>query len=137
MGDAPIVEPKSLAEAIDMVEAAYEYMLAYAAQGRRTEDETGSSSIRNDLRKASSALRYICATATLDSALSASAGKPLNEFFDLVKADARKAAVVIDFALAQRSIGSQMADNLNATIHIRTLLTDMFLLDEALKISGL
>jgi len=29
-----------------------------------------------------------------------------------------------------------MADNLNATIHIRTLLTDMFLLDEALKISG-
>ena len=38
--------------------------------------------------------------------------------------------------LAQSSIGSQIIDNLNATTHIRTLLTDLFLLDEAAKISG-
>jgi hypothetical protein len=38
--------------------------------------------------------------------------------------------------LARRSIGSQMIDNLNASIHLRALLTDLFLLDEALKISG-
>ena len=36
-----------------------------------------------------------------------------------------------------RSIGSQIVDNLNATTHVRTLLTDLFLLDEALKISGI
>ena len=38
---------------------------------------------------------------------------------------------------AQRSIGSQVVDNLNATTHVRTLLTDLFLLDETIKISGL
>jgi hypothetical protein len=36
-------------------------------------------------------------------------------------------------ATAQRSIGSQIIDNLNASIHIRALLTDIFLIDEALK----
>jgi hypothetical protein len=30
-----------------------------------------------------------------------------------------------------------MVDNLNATTHVRTLLTDLFLLDETIKISGL
>ncbi len=40
------------------------------------------------------------------------------------------------FVLGQRAIGSQMIDNLNASIHVRTLLTDLFLLDEALKISS-
>ncbi|MFO1184984.1 MAG: hypothetical protein U1E56_09380 [Bauldia sp.] len=137
MADAPVAEPKNLAEAIDTVEAAYEFMLAYAAQGRRTEDESGGSGVRDYLKRASAALAYIANVTSIDGSLSPSAGKPLNEFLDLVKADARKAATVINFALAQRSIGSQMADNMNATIHIRTLLTDLFLLDEALKISGL
>jgi hypothetical protein len=35
--------------------------------------------------------------------------------------------------LAQRSIGSQMIDNVNASIHVRALLTDVFLIDEALE----
>ena len=130
-------DPKTLAEAIDHVEAAYEYMLAYAAQGRRVEDDSGSTGIRDYLKKASVALKYIAGMAGIDTSLSAAASKPMTDFFELVKQDARKAFVVVDFALAQRSIGSQMADNMNATIHIRTTLTDLFLLDEALKISGL
>ena len=39
----------------------------------------------------------------------------------------------VRLALAVPSIGSQLIDNLNASIHVRTLLTDVFLLDEALK----
>jgi len=35
--------------------------------------------------------------------------------------------------LAQPSIHSQMIDNLNANIHVRALLTDLFLIDEILK----
>jgi hypothetical protein len=35
--------------------------------------------------------------------------------------------------LAQPAIGSQLIDNLNASIHVRALLTDLFLIDEALK----
>jgi len=36
-------------------------------------------------------------------------------------------------ALAQKSISSQLVDNLNASIHLRALLTDVFLIDEVLK----
>ena len=35
--------------------------------------------------------------------------------------------------LGQRSISSQLVDNLNASMHIRALLTDIFLIDEVLK----
>jgi hypothetical protein len=38
--------------------------------------------------------------------------------------------------LAQPSISSQLIDNLNASIHLRALLTDLFLLDESLKPAG-
>jgi hypothetical protein len=35
--------------------------------------------------------------------------------------------------MPQRSISSQVVDNLNASIHLRALLTDLFLIDEVLK----
>jgi hypothetical protein len=41
-----------------------------------------------------------------------------------------------EFMLAQPSIGSELIDNLNASNHVRTLLTDLFLADEALKAGG-
>ena len=44
-------------------------------------------------------------------------------------------SAAIRLVLAQSSIGSQLIDNLNASIHLRALLTDLFLLDEALKIN--
>ena len=37
--------------------------------------------------------------------------------------------------LAQPAISSQLVDNLNASIHLRALLTDLFLIDEVLKTS--
>jgi hypothetical protein len=68
-----------------------------------------------------------------EAAQAAAAG----EFLDVVKADAVRARTAFRFVLAQRTIGSQIVDNLNATTHVRTLLTDLFLLDEAAKISGI
>ena len=35
-------------------------------------------------------------------------------------------------ALSQRAIASQLIDNLNSSIHVRALLTDLFLIDEAI-----
>jgi len=35
--------------------------------------------------------------------------------------------------LSLPAIGSQVIDNLNASIHLRALLTDLFLIDEVLK----
>ncbi len=126
-------EGASLAEAIDVVEETYEYMLAYAAQGRgRDEDD---DSIRDYLKRAEAALGVIAA-ATPQAA--GSAGDKADEaFLDIVRTDATRARSAMRFVLARRTIGSQMIDNLNASIHLRALLTDLFLLDEALKISGI
>jgi hypothetical protein len=39
----------------------------------------------------------------------------------------------MELVLAQPSISSQTVDNLNASIHVRALLTDLFLIDEIVK----
>jgi hypothetical protein len=39
----------------------------------------------------------------------------------------------IDLVLAQHALSSQLVANLNASIHLRALLTDLFLLGEVLR----
>jgi hypothetical protein len=133
---ASIEAQMSFAEAIDAVEETYEFMLAYAAQGRGREEDPGSG-IRERLMRAEAALGVV-ASATL-AALPAAHRETAaaGAFLDIVKADAARAGAAFRFVLAQHAIGSQIVDNLNATTHVRTLLTDLFLLDEAVKISGL
>jgi hypothetical protein len=122
--------PKTLADAIDAVEETYEFMLAYAAQGR-ARDEGGDDGIRDYLGRAEAGLAIIAAMTSPDGG-----GDDAAAFIDVVRQDAVRARKAMRFVLAQRAIGSQIVDNLNASIHLRTLLTDLFLLDEALKISG-
>ena len=114
----------NLGEAIDAVEETYEFMLAYAAQGRRTEDADATGGIRASLKRADAGLPVI-ADSTLPEA---------GSFLDVVRGDAGKASAAIRLVLTQPNISSQLIDNLNASIHLRALLTDLFLLDEALKI---
>ena len=45
----------------------------------------------------------------------------------------RDAQAALQLVLAQPAISSQLIDNLNASIHLRALLTDLFLIDEVLK----
>ncbi len=47
-------------------------------------------------------------------------------FFAAVDADARIALGALRLVLARPDIGSQLVDNLNASIHLRALLTDLF-----------
>ncbi len=120
--------PKTLAEAIDAVEGTYEFMLAYAAQGRAREEP--GDDIRDWLGRAEAGLALIAAMSPPNGG-----GGDEAAFVDMVRGDAARARIAVRFVMAQRAIGSQMIDNLNASIHLRTLLTDLFLLDEALKIS--
>jgi hypothetical protein len=120
--------PETLADAIDSIEGAYEFMLAYAAQGR-TREEPGDD-IRNYLGRAEAGLALVAGMTPSDGG-----GDDEAAFVDMVRQDAARARTAVRFVLSQRAIGSQMIDNLNASIHLRTLLTDLFLLDEALKIS--
>jgi hypothetical protein len=128
---------KSLAEAIDVIEETYEFLLAYAAQGRGRGEEDAGAGIRERLMKAEAALGTVAAATLGEIPDSGPHAAAASEFLDVVKADAGRARVAFRFVLAQPSIGSQIVDNLNATTHVRTVLTDLFLLDEAVKISGI
>ena len=120
----------TLAERIEAVEQAYEFMLAYAAQGR--EDEGGS--VRQFLERAATALEGLAAAAaTGPHPQNAKSRQALAAFLEILDDDARKARAALGLVLAQKSISSQLVDNLNASIHLRALLTDVFLIDEALK----
>jgi hypothetical protein len=126
-------KPQSIAAAIDAIEQTYELTLAYAAQGR-TGEEDDPLGIRAALRRADAALDVLAAATPAD--LGAPGGTVAQATADLLavlKQDVGKARAAIRFVLAQRVIGSQIIDNLNASIHIRALLTDIFLLDEAFE----
>ncbi|MGA8816286.1 MAG: hypothetical protein WB624_03270, partial [Xanthobacteraceae bacterium] len=58
------------------------------------------------------------------------------DMLTVLRQDIGNARAAIRFVLAQRALGSQIIDNLNASIHVRALLTDLFLLDEALNQGG-
>ena len=51
----------------------------------------------------------------------------------MIDSDARHAQAAVQLVIAQPAISSQIVDNLNASIHLRALLTDLFLIDEVLK----
>jgi hypothetical protein len=54
-------------------------------------------------------------------------------FLAVLDRDARDSLAAIELVLAQPVISSQLIDNLNASIHLRALLTDLFLVDEIVK----
>jgi hypothetical protein len=57
-------------------------------------------------------------------------GSDYTDFVDVLREDGRKASAAIRVTAIQPGISSQLIDNLNASVHIRALLTDVFLLDE-------
>jgi hypothetical protein len=125
---APASSP-SLAERIEVVEQAYELMLAYAAQGRQN-DTDDSSSIRRFLQRADAALDGLGACMRESVAERADV---YADFITVLEQDAQRTRAALRLVLAQKALSSQLIDNLNASIHIRALLTDIFLIDETLK----
>jgi hypothetical protein len=117
----------SLAQRIEWIEAGYEYLLAYAAQGRR---EDSGSDARRMLSQMQTALEGLGEEAR--RALAESGGESA-AFFEAVSNDARVAGAAIALVLSRPAISSLLVDNLNASVHLRALLTDLFLLDQASK----
>jgi hypothetical protein len=72
-----------------------------------------------------------CATAVKQEGLEPAA-KYL-AFVAVLDRDSRDSLIAIEVVLAQPAISSQLIDNLNASIHLRALLTDLFLLGEILR----
>jgi hypothetical protein len=124
-----------LAERCSTIEESYEFMLAYAAQGHPTDSGSQSGGqIREYLRRAANAMRGLeesCATALQQERLEPAAC--YQAFFRVLVRDASDSLAAIELVLAQGVISSQVIDNLNASIHLRALLTDLFLLTEMAK----
>ncbi len=55
-------------------------------------------------------------------------------FLAVLERDANHALAAVELVLAQPAMSSQLIDNLNASIHLRALLTDLFLIDEVMKL---
>jgi hypothetical protein len=54
-------------------------------------------------------------------------------FFAVLVRDAQSALAAIELVLAQPAISSQLIDNLNASMHLRAMLADLFLITEILE----
>jgi hypothetical protein len=124
-----------LGSRINIIEEAYEFMLAYASQGLPSDQgsDTGRQA-REYLKKCDAALSGLAGVIThyvTQQSLTPTA--PYDAFIAVIEHDSKHAQAAIQLVLAQPAISSQLVDNLNASIHLRALLTDLFLLDEAFK----
>ncbi|MGA7400285.1 MAG: hypothetical protein WCC99_02570 [Candidatus Sulfotelmatobacter sp.] len=117
------------------VEECYEFMLAYAAQGLPSDQGSKSGGqLREFLQRSVKALTGLAEACTL--AIKEEDLQPIDKylaFFAVLDRDTRDSLAAIELVLAQPAISSQLIDNLNASIHLRALLTDLFLLDEIVK----
>lgn len=124
-GEERVTDLKNLEKDIDVVESGYEFLLAYAAQGRppHIESEYPTPHARPTLEEMLTSMQNVHA-----------ALKDSDSEYELVIAeDIRKASAAVRFVLAQPRMSSELVDNLNASIHLRAVLTDFFLYSEIFK----
>jgi len=125
----------SLADRTNAIEECYEFMLAYAAQGLPGDQGSASGGqLREFLRRAVEALSGLADA--FRAAVKQDALEPAESyeaFLAVLDRDSTDSLAAIQLVEAQPSLSSQLIDNLNASIHLRALLTDLFLIDEILK----
>ena len=125
---------EDLARRVDAIEAGYELMLAYAAQGIPSDKQSSNGEqLREFLRRFDAALSGLADTYRT---LITSGGMDVATFEGFLKVlagDADAAQAGLRMVMAQANISSQLIDNLNASIPQRALLTELFLIDEAMK----
>ncbi len=123
----------ALQQDIDAVDSAYEFLLAYAAQGR--EDDVGGPAprARDILAELDEALVNIVARL---SEADSDTSDERRQFDTLVIEDIAKSLTALALVRTQSRISSELVDNLNASIHLRTVLTNLWLLSETLEIGS-
>ena len=112
---------------IDVIEEGYEFFLAYAAQGL-AEDSAAKSGkqLRDYLR------RYDEALDGLAEAFRPHLpdGEATEAALEVLKRDAEASRALVGLVAGRDAVSSQLVDSLNASIHVRALLTDVFVLGE-------
>lgn len=127
--------PTEFEKHCETIEECYEYTLSYAARGHRTDEGSAhGEKLRSHLTRSVHAMRNLessCAAIIASRKLEPAA--PYEAFFAVLARDAASSIAAIEMVLAQPAIGSQLIDNLNASVHLRALLTDIFLVAEILE----
>jgi hypothetical protein len=119
---------------IETIERSYEFFLSYAALGA-TDDaaaKMGGGQLREFLSQMENALSAL--ETDLESLLD-TGYEPVSAYRDMIEItsrDAAKAGAKVRLVSAQSTISSQLIDNLNASTHLRAVLTDLFLLDDVI-----
>jgi hypothetical protein len=127
--------PTEFVERCDRIEECYEFLLAYAGQGLPTDHGSQAGrQVREFLQRAVQAMTGLaesCAQAVEE--LGSEPIAKYQAFCAVLERDAQDSLAAIELVLAQSSISSQLIDNLNASSHVRALLTDLFLLGEIVR----
>ena len=122
---------RDLARRIDDIESSYEFLLAYAAQGRQHDQGTDARARMTSMVQALDGLATQ-ARAALQTG-PADRESEIAPYLDAVERDAAVARGAIALVLRREAIPSLLVDNLNASVHVRALLTDLFLIEQFLK----
>lgn len=115
---------------IDAIESSYEFFLAYAAQGLTTDQGAkAGGQLRVFLQKLEEALAGL-AEAITEASAGAEPAEAWTSMITVVQRDAEAALAAVRLVSARPGVSSQLVDNLNANIHLRAVLTDLFLVDD-------
>jgi hypothetical protein len=126
--------PIEIEEFCETIEDCYEFTLSYAAKGVAADEASDlGRQLREKLGHAADAMRGLeSGCASLVEAQQLTPAEKYGAFFAVLARDAQSSAAAVELVLAQPVIGPQLIDNLNASIHLRALLTDLFLVTEIL-----
>jgi len=122
---------EELRKRIDFLEETYEFLLSYAARGLTGKESSGGGELRDyleDAAKIANELPDLFRAAA--SEFETDSEESFEAYAKVLASDADATRRALELVLAQPSISSQLIDNLNASIHFRALLTDLFLVDE-------
>ena len=122
-------QAKKIREKIERIEEAYEYMLAYAAQGRADEGAgADGAQIRTFINQFNLSLKE------LDSFTSDISKEvpDADDFIDCFKSESKVMGSVLKVLLAKKNLSSEVIDNTNGLISVRTYLTSLFFIDKSI-----
>jgi hypothetical protein len=123
----------TLQQRVDAIEGGYEFLLAYAAQGLASDEgNANSEQLRTYLQRMDDGIAGLeqAFRSVIEGSGEAAHFEP---FLQVLARDVEAARAALRVVASRRGVSSQLVDNLNASIHVRAMLTDLFLLDEAVK----
>ena len=116
---------------IDAIEEGYEFFLAYAAQGLADDAASkAGAQVRDHLRGFADALDGLDAAFRAGLPAGGAGAGAAEAALQVLRRDAEASLALVRLVAAQGAVSSQLIDNLNASIHVRALLTDVFVLGE-------